>query len=242
MTVHKMLKSHENESGFWKVLKGRNNDSDVWVDIELRKRQIKPNESESRIANLAHELAVADVYCALFPHKYSDGKSLLEYWDRDKGNEVHQLVKYDARLRIFGREMFLEVERGNHPILTAEQVKKAGKSYYEDSLNFKIERYLKYFKETDYKPFNVLITVEDWRMGTYDPEGTEELFEKYAQCLAQFNTHHHEKVTFLLARHRDVVGDKDHTPGEIHNEVMGDPLGPVWLDPSQNTYVSLKDL
>src|SRR6476661_312563 len=111
MNVHKMLKSHENKSGFWKVLKGRNNDADIWVDIDLRKRQIKPNESESRIANLAHELAVADVYCALFPHRYSDGKPLLEYWDRDRGNDVHQTVKYDARLRLFGRDMFVEVER-----------------------------------------------------------------------------------------------------------------------------------
>jgi hypothetical protein len=241
MNVHKMLKSHENKSGFWKVLKGRNNDADIWVDIDLRKRQIKPNESESRIANLAHELAVADVYCALFPHRYSDGKPLLEYWDRDRGNDVHQTVKYDARLKLFGRDMFVEVERGNHPVLTPAQAEKAGKSYYEDSVNYKIDRYLKHFRDSGYQPFTVLFTIEDWRMGTYDPEGTEELFEKYAALLGQFSSHHTEKITFLLARHRDVVGDKDHTPGEIHNEVMGDPFGQVWLDPTRNAYVSIKD-
>jgi hypothetical protein len=241
MTVHKMLKSHENESGFWKCLKARNNDSDIWVDIDLRKRQIKPNESESRIANLAHELAVADVYCALFPHRYSDEKPLLEYWDRDRGNDVAMTVKYDARLKLFGREMFLEVERGNHPILSPETAGKVGKSYYQDSINYKIERYLKHFRDSGYKPFTVLFTIEDWRMGTYDPEGTEELFEKYAGLLAQFDSHHSEKVTFLLARHRDITGDKDHTPGEIHNEVLGDPFGKVWYDPAQNASLSLKD-
>jgi hypothetical protein len=241
MTVHKMLKSHENQQGFWKCLKNRNNDSDVWVDIDLRKRQIKPNESESRIANLAHELAIGDVYCALFPHKYQDGKPLLEYWDRDRGNDVHQTVKYDARLKLFGRDMFLEVERGNHPVLSPEQAEKAGKSYYEDSVNYKIDRYLKHFKESGYKSFTVLFTIEDWRMGVYDPEGTEELFEKYAKLFAQFGTHREDKVTFLLARHRDIVGDKDHTPGEIHNEVMGDPFGQVWYDPAKNAAVSLKD-
>jgi hypothetical protein len=242
MNVHKTLLRYKDKPGFWKVLPQRKNDADIWVDIELRKRQVKPNESEARIANLAHELAVADVYCALFPHRYSDQKPILEYWDRDRGNEVGQAVKYDARLRLFGREMFLEVERGNHPILSPEQAEKAGKSYYEDSLNYKIDRYLKHFKDTGYKPFTVLFTVEDWRLGSYDAEGTEELFEKYARCLAQFSTHHQDKVSFLLARHRDVVGDKDHIPAEIHNEVMGDPLGQVWYDPSQNAYQSLKDV
>jgi hypothetical protein len=241
MTVHKMLKSHEGKQGFWKVLKTRNNDADIWIDIDLRKRQIKQNESESRIANLAHELAVGDVYCALFPHRYSDQKPILEYWDRDRGNDVHQAVRYDARLRLFGKEMFLEVERGNHPILSPEQAEKAGKSYYEDSLNYKIDRYLKHFKDSGYQPFTVLFTIEDWRTGTYDREGTEELFEKYAALLARFTSHHTEKITFLLARQRDVVGDRDHTPTEIHNEVLGDPLGQVWYDPAQNAYVSLLD-
>lgn len=235
-----MLKSHENEQGFWKCLKARNNDSDIWVDIELRKRQIKPNESESRIANLAHELAVGDVYCALFPHRYSNGKPLLEYWDRDRGNEVAQALKYDARLRLFGEEMFLEVERGNHPIVNPEKADKVAKSYYEDSVNFKIERYLKHFRETGFQPFTVLFTVEDWSTGSYDPVGSEEMFERYANLLGRFNSHHQEKITFLLARHRDIVGDKDHTPNEIHNEVLGDPFGHVWYDPARNDSVSLK--
>jgi len=241
MNVHKMLKSHENQPGFWKCLKNRNNDSDVWVDIDLRRRQIKPNESESRIANLSHELAVGDVYCALFPHRYQDGKPLLEYWDRDRGNEVYQAVRYDARLRLFGRDFFLEVERVNHPIIDREKIDKVARSYYEDSVNYKIERYLKHFRDSGYQPFTVLFTVDDWSNGSYDPQGTEEMFRKYANLLTQYDSHHQDKVTFLLARHRDVVGDKDHTPGEIHNEVMGDPFAQVWYDPSQNAYLSLKD-
>src|SRR6185437_6200102 len=156
MNVHKCLLRWKDKPDHWKVLKARNNDSDIWVDIDLRKRQIKPNENEARIANLAHELAVADVYCTLFPHRYSDYKPILEYWDRDRGNEVGQAVKYDARLKLFGKEMFLEVERGNHPILSLEAAEKAGKSYYEDSVNYKIDRYLKHFKDSGYKPFTVL--------------------------------------------------------------------------------------
>jgi hypothetical protein len=44
----------------------------------------------------------------------------------------------------------------------------------------------------------------------------------------------------LVACHRDVVGNKDHTSGELHNEVLGDPTGAVWNGP--DGYVALDEL
>jgi hypothetical protein len=226
----------------WKVLPQRKNDADIWIPIPLRKRNSRAHQDDAQTRNLAHELAVADVYCAMFPHRFSDGKRVLEYWERDKQNPAFEAIKYDARLKLFGNDAFLEVERCNHPILDEERATKAGREYYKDSLNYKLDRYLDYFKANGYKPFAVLITLEDWSKGSYDPSGIEPYFEEVAQLLRRYISTHETRVTFLVARHRDVVGNKDHTPGEIHNEVLGDPFGAIWYSAEKNAYVRLQDV
>ncbi len=229
------------------MLPQRKNDSDVWIPFLSRRRQTRPNQDEARIANLAHELAVSDVYCVMFPHKYQNGNRVLQHWDRDVDNETYTQVRYDAALSIDGKPMFLEVERGNHPILPAFDKNgdkpKFVESYYLNSLNFKIDRYVKYFQENGYKPFTVLITVEDWSMGVYDADRTVRLFTSVKELVSRYRREAHvTEITFAVALHRHVIGDKDHTPGEIHHEVMGDPFGKVWESPSHEGIVSLRDI
>ena len=143
----------------WKVLPARKNDSDIWIPMELRRRHTRANQDPARIANLAHELAIADVYAAMFPHASDDGKRILSFWERSLQNETYTATRYDASLVLFDQPFFLEVERGNHPIVNG----KVSNDYYQSSLNFKFERYIEYFKRTG-KPFTVLVTVEDWKV------------------------------------------------------------------------------
>lgn len=236
-----MLKRWEGE--LWKVIPQRKNDSDVWIPVELRRRYTRQNQDEARIANLAHELAIADVYCALFPHSYEDGSRVLEFWERSLQNDTYTATRYDASLILYGQPFFLEVERGNHPILSVEQANKAKPEYYRDTLNFKFDRYVDYFHKNDYKPFTVLVTVEHCKAGFYEANATKELIQAVKDLAERYRpAPHKQSINFLIASHRDVVGDKDATAGEIHNEVMGDPLGEVWYHPAQGGYISLRDV
>jgi hypothetical protein len=134
-------------------------------------------------------------------------------------------VYYDAYLKLFGHPCYLEVERGNHSILEANQ--QVSKEYYTKSLNHKLERYWTMFGQLPEKPL-LLITVEDWYMGSYDPERTERLLADVVELASR----HRFKDQVLVARHRDVIGDREAIEGELHNETLGDPLGDVWLSPA----------
>ena len=171
-----------------------------------------------------HDLAVADVYAAFYPHQFEGGARLLTEWDRS--SELYMKLRYDARFRLKGRLYYLEVERGNHPIVANEN--EADPDYFSKSLNHKLDKYVGYFNGHRDEDATLLITVEDWTGGSYDPHGTETLLNDAWNLVKRY----HRGRQILVAKHRDVVGDKDHTEGEIHNEELGDPLGEVWLSPT----------
>jgi hypothetical protein len=189
----------------WKAIPQRKNDSDIWIPIDWRRRLTKPNQDAAKIANLAHELAVSDVYAALFRFVDEEGKRVLHVWDRNTVNDMYAATRYDASFVLFDNPYFLEVERGNHGILSNESADKAKDAYYKDSLNFKFDRYIEWFKANSFKSFTVLITVEDWTAGAYDRDDTERLFERVKELATCYHSTRTDKVTFLIARHRDVV-------------------------------------
>jgi hypothetical protein len=234
INVNKMLNRWEDD--LWKRIDQRNNDPDLWTLPEERRRAGKPHEDLFRTTNLLHDLGVADLYCSLYPHNYEDGQALLTEWDRDKTSPQFLELYYDARLLLYGQEMFFEHERGNHAIL--EKGKKVSGDYYSKSLNKKLDNYVAYFDKHPFSKRLLLITVEDWSGGYYDAKGTEEYLADVVSCCARYPIA--ERI--LVARHRDVVGDREHTEGEIHNEVMGDPLGAVWLSSTDpQDFVSISD-
>lgn len=183
----------------------------------------------------------------MFPCAFEDKTRILQYWERDENDPIWNELRYDAsyRLKDDDRPFFHEHEHGNHPILlTEKQISEASPGYHRDTLNYKLDRYVKHFEETNFTPFVVTITVEDWHTGAYDKGGTERLFENVYALLQRYRRGDdpHAQVHFLVARHRAVVGDKDATPGEIHNERMGNPFGRVWLSAVTGQYMSLLDV
>ena len=222
MKVHKTLTRWEGE--LWKRVKQRNNDSDLWIPLEDRRRAAKPHEDIFRTANLLHDLAVSDVYAVLYNHRFENGTPVLTKWDREENSKEYEQVYYDARMSLFGHQCFLEVERGNHAIL--DQGQSVSKDYYTKSLNHKLERYWTMFGQLDTKPL-LLITVEDWYTGSYDEERTEDLMEKVVELAGR----HKFRNQVLIARHRDVIGDREAIEGEIRNDVFGEPLNDVWVSP-----------
>jgi hypothetical protein len=213
------------EDDLWKRIDQRNNDPDLWVLPEERRRAGKPHEDIFRTTNLLHDLGVTDFYCSLYPHNYEDGQALLTEWDRDKNSSQYLELYYDARLVLYGQEMFFEHERGNHAIV--ESGKKVSGDYYSKSLNKKLDNYVGFFDKHPFSKRLLLITVEDWSGGYYDNAGTEQYFGDVIALCARYPIANR----ILVARHRDVIGDREHTDGEIHNEVLGDPLGDSWCSP-----------
>jgi hypothetical protein len=211
-------------------------------------RRVKAQEDPWKITNLEHELAVSEVYAILFPHKMEDGSRVLAEWDRDRSNSVYAQVRYDARMKLKGRLYYLEVERGNHAILDPKQHPdyqplvgekdiRVNRETWRKSLNQKLENYIAYQQDSGER-FQVLITLEDWRNGVYDPHGTQRLLRDVLMLLHSLQRGN----MFLVCLHRDLVGDRDHTVNEIHNEVLGDPFGPIWYSPKEPETMALGDV
>jgi hypothetical protein len=211
-------------------------------------RKMKNQEDPWKITNLEHELAVSEVYAILFPHQKEDSTRLLEEWDRDRSNAIYMQTRYDARLKLKGRCYYLEVERGNHDIYEPEQHPDAPpvpgekdirvtRESWRKSLNNKIDNYIRY-QEQSGERFQVLITVEDCSYGVYDKGATDKLLENTLRLLHRYQRGN----MFLVCLHRDLAGDRDQTEGEIHNELLGDPFGPIWFSPKLPESVSLANV
>ena len=233
------------EDKLWKRMVQLHNESDVWLRLDDRRRVRKPNEDEDKIRNLAHWLSVSDLFAAFKP----TGK--LEYWDRkwttEEWNEYdidEYQVRYDARAKIAGKALFFECDRNNEECLPRATREKATRDRLRKSFNLKIERYISFSKAHPDEPFHVLITVEDWHKGYYDPDGSIDRVTAILNLLRDYDRHKFMGGRqFLVGLHRDVVGDKDEDPQAIQNEVLGDPLGNVWLSPADpQTPLSLTDL
>lgn len=224
------------DGDLWKKIPQRHNDPDVWIPVDLERRPSRANEDIFRTANLAHDLAVSDIYTALYPFRTEDGKRPLTAWDRDRETEAYRAVHYDAQFTLYGKACFLEVERGNHPIIKPDA--RVSKEYERKSLNHKLDAYFSYMGRFEKTPY-LLITVEDWSGGFYDAHGTE----GYLKDVVELIKSHKFAPYILVARHRDIVGDRDEVETEIHNDELGDAFGHSWICPAHPTdFVSLQSL
>jgi hypothetical protein len=203
--------------------------------MDDRKRPAKPNQDVFHSTNLAHNLAVTDVYCAFAPHT-EDGESILTEWARQEDSALFRELYYDAFLKVYGQEGFLEVERGNHPVIAKDQRGKVSREYYSKSLNAKFDRYEEWFSQHPFAKRLLLIVVEDWSGGVYDPKGTDEWILDIVKLAAEYKM----SQRVLVSHYRDVCGDKDEVVGEIHNEALGNPFGEIWLCPAySDEYISI---
>lgn len=224
------------EGKLWKRVLTGINDSNLWIPLEDRRRHLKDHENLQRLNNLAHELAVTDVYVALHPYRMVDSPKtpVLTEWSREPIGSEYNQVFYDASLQLFKHRCYLEVERGNHPVVP--EGSKVSKEYWGKSLNHKLERYASFFGGLKIKPL-LLITVEDYSTGMYDDDGTERLLESVIALVCRYPS---LAPYTLVARQRDVVGNKDHTEGELHNDELGYPLGDSWTSPELDAVTSIE--
>jgi hypothetical protein len=232
------------KDGEVKQILARKNDSDLWVLPETRKRPIKVNEAPARLNQLTHDLGLAEISAVLTPHFHPDGNPILESWDRSESTPEYMALRFDAGAIVYGRQFYIERECGNHPVLLDQkQIEKVNKAYYEDTLNYKIDRIIAYSEQHKEERFTILITVEVMDGDVYNLRATTKLRDDIVNLLALYR----RGDQFVVAFHRHVVGDKDAVPGEVHNEVLGNPLGNVWLSPLRDDqdgyrWLSLKDL
>src|SRR6185312_8702568 len=142
--------------------------------------------------------------------------------------------RYDAAGTLLGHKFKYERECGNHPIVPDGQEDKVEKAYFRKSLNYKFDKYAGYLR--NHPDETLLMDFEVCYGDDYQAAETAEWVESAANFVKRYKLGNR----MLIASHRDVVGNKDHTPGEIHNEVLGDPLGKVWKSP--DGYVDLTEL
>jgi hypothetical protein len=201
----------------------RTNHSDIWLPTDARRRPLKPHEDQDRLKNLEHDLGVSSVYSVLAPIVLADGKEAMTKWDRS--SDLYNTLRYDARFEMFGYTFFYEHERGNHPIIAPG--KQTKQEYSLKSLNHKINNYVHHIRSHMADNPVMLMDFEICSGLTYEPEATAEWIADTKELVARHGMEHR----ILIASHRDVVGNKDGIEGEIHNELMGDPLGEVWHSP-----------
>lgn len=227
-----------------KRLEQRKNDSDLWMLADVRKKPIKRNESPARMNQLTHDLGVAEISAVLTPHTHEDDSPIIETWDRSESTPEFQSLRFDVDTKMYGHQFYIERECGTHPVLlTDERIKAADPAYYKDTVNYKIDRIVEYSNRHHDKRFTYLFTVEVMDGDFYDLKATTKLRDDIITLLSTYA----RGDQFVVAFHRHVVGNKDEIPGEVHNEVMGHPLGAVWLSPLRDAsgkyrWLSLKDL
>lgn len=229
--------SREDKPGYWKRLKfnERTNKSDVWIPNDARRRPIKNHEDDDRVQGITHDLGVSEFYACLACIQYGDGAPVLTDWVRS--NELYMpnasasALRFDAAGILLKHKFKYERECGNHRIVAAgkEDVKD-----YKKSLNHKLDVYNGYLR--NHPDETLLVDFEVCYGDDYDDKETEEWVADTAKLMARFKLGNR----MLVASHRDLVGDKDHTENEIHNELLGDPLGKYWKSP--DGYVALTDI
>lgn len=216
----------EDRPGYWKRSKYEGFATDVWYPAHQRKRSGKLYEDKHITNQVQHNLGVTDSYIAFYPHTFEDGSPVMTAWQRGEESPYHEEVHPDDVMTLFGVEFLDEEECGNHNILGPGAKDKVKPKTWEDSFNFKMGRYMNFLGKHPEK--RLMIRVQVWLGRKYDKAGTDELFDNMLDYLATLG--HKDKI--LVARHRDVSGDPDHTEGEIHHDDLGDPLGAVWFSPA----------
>jgi hypothetical protein len=229
------MNRYEDRPGYWKRTRYEGFVKDVWYPYFERKRPGKLYEDEHIINQVQHNLGVTDSYVAFYPHLLEDGLPVMTEWERGDKSKYAEQVKPDAVIKLFGVEFCDEEECGNHPILTDAQYRAAKESYQKKSFNYKISRYLNFLSR--HPDVYVLFRIQKWLGRKYDANGTDELVDRTLDYLATVGHKNH----ILVAKHRDVSGDPDHTEGEIHHDDMGDPLGAVWFVPGSDEPVTLQN-
>jgi hypothetical protein len=224
----------ENRPGYWKRTKYDGFVTDIWYPQQQRKRDGKLWEDEHIVNQVQHNLGVTESYVAFYPHVLASGIPVMTEWERGERSPYHEQVRPDAVLRLFGEEFCDEEECGNHPILTDTQYQRTNEAQQKKSFNYKIARYLNFFVKHPHT--FVLIRVQKWLGRKYDRNGTDELFDRILDYLETVG--HQDRI--LVAKHRDVSGDPDHTEGEIHHDDQGDPLGDVWYLPGADAPISIQ--
>lgn len=220
------MNRYEDVPGFWKKIQHPSLRADIWVYYQKRIRAPKPYEDAERTSQFHHDLGITSFYGSLYPATFKDGNPILTAFTRDSAREGYDETYDDAAFTLFGVQGSYEHEMGNHPILTDKQKAKVKQPYYRKSLNFKLDHYSNFFfKHPDRF---MLMDVEHWIGTKFDRLGTDRLFDEYLEFLGRYKFADH----ILLCRHRDAVGDPDHTEGEIHHDDMGDAFGDIWFCPA----------
>lgn len=187
---------------------------------------------------IEHDLAVADLFVTYYLTGDLDHWDV--YWDEaEKGDADNHLVFYDARMSLQGHTFFWEVDRGTEPVYDPQERSRITPKRWAKSINGKIEKYIELAKQNPKDKFSVLFTIADHRYGVYDHDRTMDRAKQILDLLADYRRGNQ----FLVAVHHDIIGDRFGTPGEIHNELLGDPYGAHFVSPlDPATPVSLKDL
>ena len=229
------MNRYEDRPGYWKRTNYEGFVTDFWYPYQQRIRPGKLYEDEHIVRQKQHALGVTDSYVAYYPHVLDNGDPIMTEWELGDFSPHRDAVKPDAVIKLFGVEFCDEEECGHHPILTDAQYRNSNEKTQAKSFNYKVARYINFFNKHPDK--YVLWRIQKWIGRKYDANGTDELIDKMLDYVAGLG----HKGHFLFAKHRDVSGDPDHTPGEIHHDDMGDPLGAVWFVPGSDDPVSLQE-
>ncbi len=233
--VTEAMNRWEDRPGYWKRTHYEGFVTDVWYPYQERKRPGKLYEDEHIVNQVQHNLGVTDSYVAFYPHLLDNGSPVMTEWEVGDKSPYHEAVRPDAVLTLFGVEFCDEEECGHHPILSEDRYNRSNEKSQKKSFNYKISRYLNFFSKHPDK--RLLIRVQKWLGRKYDANGTDQLFDQIMDYLATVG--HKDKI--LVAKHRDVSGDPEHTPGEIHHDDLGDPLGAVWYQPGSIEPISIQE-
>lgn len=143
-------------------------------------------------------------------------------------------LRFDASGVLLGHGFKYERERGNHPIIPGDE-SRVDRNYFKKSMNYKLDKYSGYLRNNPGE--TLLMDFEICYGDKYDHEETERWVQDTANLASRYNLGNQ----MLFANHRDLVGDKDYIPGEMHNELIGDPTGRYWRTPDGG-YVALDEL
>jgi hypothetical protein len=187
--------------------------------------------------NLRHELDCADLFVKFFPY-YDTWDYGWESWERQKyrirterktGNNGEFNVLYDRRMVMNGINFLIEVDRGTEPLgVDPDQLDKPVNFTYfaggndRKTIRYKLAEYLNFAEAIHYR-FAVVFTVQDWRYGGFDLEGTKIRIEQFQKLIS------HIKSPALF-----LIGD--------HQEVVKDPQGKHFYSPLFDNPVSLFEL